>query len=96
MLFILEPNAITRPLARQRVTVYDYPDGRFEIRHNGLSLLYCIYDKLRQVDQVAIVESKRLGPILAYAAEHQKELGMKRSQKAPRQQGQGKSLFKVG
>jgi hypothetical protein len=78
------------------VTVYDYPDGRFEIKHNGLSLPYRIYDRLRQVDQAAIVENKRLGPILAYAAERQKELGMKRSQKAPRRQGQGKSIFKAG
>jgi hypothetical protein len=96
VLFILEPNAITRPLARQRVTVFDYPDGRFEIKHNGLSLPYRIYDKLRQVDQAAIVENKRLGPILAYAAERQKELGIKRSHKAPRRQGQGKSIFKAG
>src|SRR3954453_4399832 len=96
VLFILEPNEITRPLARQRVTVYDYPDGRFEIKHKGLSLPYRIYDKLRQVDQAAIVENKRLGPILAYFAERQKELDMKRSQKAPRRQGQGKSIFNVG
>ena len=28
VMFILEPNAITRSLARKRVTVIDYPDGR--------------------------------------------------------------------
>ena len=44
----------------------------------------------------AIVENKRLGPILAYVAERQKELDMKRSQKASRRQGQGKSISKVG
>jgi hypothetical protein len=96
VMFILEPNEITRPLARQRVTVYDYPDGRFAIKHKGISLPYWIYDKLRQVDQAAIVENKRLGPILAYVAERQKELDIKRSQKAPRRQGQGKSIVKVG
>ncbi len=96
VMFILEPNEITRPLARQRVTVYNYPDGRFAIKHKGISLPYRIYDKLRQVDQAAIVENKRLGPILAYVAERQKELDIKRSQKAPRRQGQGKSIFKVG
>ncbi|MBJ6127518.1 ISNCY family transposase [Microvirga splendida] len=96
VMFILEPNEITRLLAHQRVTVYDYPDGRFAIKHKGISLPYRIYDKLRQVDQAAIVENKRLGPILAYVAERQKELDMKRSQKAPRRQGQGKSIFKVG
>ena len=36
-LFILEPNEVTRPLARQRVTVFDYPDGRLAIKHQGAS-----------------------------------------------------------
>ncbi len=31
-LFILEPNEVTRSLARKRVTVLDYPDGRLAIR----------------------------------------------------------------
>jgi len=96
VLFLLEPNAVTRPLARQRVTIYDYPDGRFAIRHQGRDLPYRIFDKLQQVDQAAIVENKRLGPALAYIAERQKELNMKRSGRAPRRQGQGKSLFKAG
>jgi hypothetical protein len=96
VLFILEPNEITRPLARQRVKVYDYPDGRFAIKHNGLELPYRIFDRRQRVDQAAIVENKRLGPILAYIAERQKELDMSRSNSAPRRRGQGKSLFKAG
>jgi len=31
-LFMLEPNELTRPLARPRVTIADYPDGRIDIR----------------------------------------------------------------
>lgn len=96
VLFMLEPNEFTRPLARQRVTVYDFPDGRFEIRDQGRSLPYRIFDKLQQVDQAAIVENKRLGPVLAMIAEQQKQMDTKRSNKAPRRRGQGKSLFKVG
>ena len=38
VLFILEPNEITRSLAGKRVMVLDYPDGRFAIRHNGVDL----------------------------------------------------------
>src|SRR4029453_16952387 len=38
VLFILEPNEITRSLACKRVMVLDYPDGRFAIRHNGVDL----------------------------------------------------------
>src|SRR5512134_3047904 len=60
MLLLLEPNEATRPLARQRVTVVNYPDGRFAIRHKGLDLPFRRFDKLRKVDQAAIVENKRL------------------------------------
>lgn len=32
-MFLLEPNDLTRGLARKRVTIYDFPDGRVEIRY---------------------------------------------------------------
>src|SRR5215212_9019875 len=72
ILFLLEPNAITLSLARQKVQVYDYPDGRLAIKHKGLELPYRIFDRRQQVDQAAVVENKRLGPVLAYIAERQK------------------------
>ena len=96
VLFILEPNEVTRPLARRRVTVFDYPDGRLAIKHNGLELPYRTFDRRQQMNQAAVVENKRLGPILAYIAERQKERDLGRSKKAPRRRGQGPSLFKVG
>ena len=76
--------------------ILDYPDGRFAIRHNGVDLPYRTFDKLQQVNQAAIVENKRLGPVLAYIAERQKERDMSRSKKAPRRQGQRNHMFKVG
>ena len=96
VMFILVPNEITRPLARKRVTVIDYPDGRLAIRHNGVDLPYRAFDKRPQVNQAAIVENKRLGPVLAYIAQKQKELDMSRSAKAPRRRGQTGHMFKVG
>ena len=96
VVFMLEPNTITRPLARKRVTVIDYPDGRLAIRHNGLDLPYRTFDKRPQVNQAAIVENKRLGPILAYIVEQQKHLDMSRSAKAPRRRGQKNHMFKIG
>jgi hypothetical protein len=96
VMFILEPNEITRLLARKRVTVIDYPDGRLAIRHDGVDLPYRTFDKRPQVNQAAIVENKRLGPVLAYIAEKQKELDMSRSAKAPRRRGQSNHMFKVG
>jgi transposase-like protein len=88
VMFLLEPNEVTRPLARKRVTVYDYPDGRVAIRHEGRDLPYRIFDTLRKVDQAAVVENKRLGAALAYVAERQKQYDEQRSQKAPRRRGQ--------
>jgi hypothetical protein len=96
VIFILEPNEITRSLARKRVMVIDYPDGRLAIRHNGVDLPYRAFDKRQRVNQAAIVENKRLGPVLAYIAEKQKELDMARSAKAPRRRGQTNHMFKVG
>jgi hypothetical protein len=96
VLFLLEPNEVTRSLACKRVMVLDYPDGRFAIRHNGVDLPYRTFDKRQQVNQAAIVENKRLGPVLAYIAEKQKELDMSRSTKAPRRRGQRNHMFKVG
>jgi hypothetical protein len=96
VMFILESNEVTRPLARRRVTVIDYPDGRLAIRHNGVDLPYRTFDKRPQVNQAAIVENKRLGPVLAYIAEKQKELDMSRSAKAPRRRGQDNHMFKIG
>jgi winged helix-turn helix protein len=95
-LFLLEPNAVTRPLARQRVMVCDYPDGRLAIKHKGRELPYRVFDKRQRVNQAAIVENKRLGPVLAYIAERQKELDMSRSKRAPSRRGQAAGLFKVG
>ena len=61
VLFLLRPSELTRSLARKRVTVHDFPDGRFEIRHQGLALPYLVFDKGRQVQQGSVVANKNLG-----------------------------------
>ena len=71
MLLLLEPNEATRPLARRRVTVVNYPDGRFAIRHKGRDLPFRVFDKLGKVDRAAIVDNKRLGAVLARIRERQ-------------------------
>src|SRR4051794_17898150 len=65
MLILLEPNDMTRALARQRVTVVNYPDGRCAIRHKGRDLPFRVFDELRKVDRAAVVENERLGAGLA-------------------------------
>ena len=66
-MFILEPIDITRALPCKKVTVYDFPDGRIEVRHQGLALPYRTYrtfDRITRVEQGAIVENKRLSEVL--------------------------------
>ena len=95
ILFLIEANEVTRPLARQRVTIIDYPDGRLAIRHNGLDLPYRIFDKVQKVNQAAIVENKRLGPVLAFIAAQQQAREDGRSKRAPRRKGQAeRHIFK--
>ena len=82
----------------KRVTVVDYPDGRLSIRYRGVELAYRTFDKIRQVDQGAIADNKRLGPLLAMIRDQQRrcEPGH-RSQRAPRRRDQRDArLFKVG
>jgi hypothetical protein len=50
-----------RRYAGKYLEVYQFPEGRIQIREAGVSLPYSTYDKLGAIDQGAIVENKRLG-----------------------------------
>src|SRR6516225_6917313 len=54
VIFIVEPSEPATAAIGKYVTVFDYPDGRLSIRHNGVELAYRTFDKVRQVDQGAI------------------------------------------
>jgi hypothetical protein len=62
---ILERNATSEDLGGKYVDVYDFPDGRLEVRSNGLLLPFSIFSKDQRVSHTAIVENKRLGHALA-------------------------------
>lgn len=70
-LVILDPTSRAdgfdpQSLVHVRVDVYDYPDGRFEVLHQGRSLVYRIFNKAQRVTQSDVVESKRLDATLEY------------------------------
>jgi hypothetical protein len=98
VMFILEPSGQTKAAIGKRVTVVDYPDGRLSIRYRGVELAYRTFDKLRQVDQGAIADNKRLGAVLAMIREEQlRREPEHRSDRAPRRRDQRNArLFKVG
>jgi len=66
-LYLLEDTPKNRRIIGKYIDVYQYPDGRIDIRAAGESLPYSVYDKLGAVDQGAIVENKRLGGALQLA-----------------------------
>src|SRR5260370_40636136 len=53
------------------VDMYDFPDGRVEIRWKGLPLPYSVFDQLQRVSHAAIIENKRLGEVLAWIKQQQ-------------------------
>ena len=62
---ILERGEVSDELAGKYVELYDFPDGRLEVRWKGQSLPYRVFSKDQRVSHTAIVENKRLGHVLA-------------------------------
>jgi hypothetical protein len=61
VVFIVESSEPANAAIGKYVTIFDYPDGRVSIRHDGVELAYRTFDKVRQVDQGAIADNKQLG-----------------------------------
>jgi hypothetical protein len=97
VLFIVEPSETAQAAIGKRVTVVDYPDGRIAIRHQGEDLAYRTFDKIRKVNQAAVVENKRLGSLLEMIKAYQETQPPKtRSTKAPKRRDQTGHMFSVG
>ena len=96
VIFILEPSEPAKAAIGKYVTVFDYPDGRLSIRHNGVELAYRTFDKVRQVDQGAIADNKRLGAVLAMIRDEQLRRGPERRSGPRRRDQRDARLFKVG
>ena len=93
-LIILDPTGISRPLVGKRVDVCEYPDGRLEIRHGEHVLPYRVFDKIRQVNQAAVVDNKHLDAALAIAKAMQEMLPpRKRNNNEPCRRSQPTHMF---
>ena len=68
---ILERNEVSEGLGGKYVDLYDFPDGRLEVRWKGCSLPYRVFSKDQRVTHTAIVENKRLGHVLAFVKAQQ-------------------------
>jgi len=67
VIYLLEDPVANRKLIGRYIDVWEYPDGRIEIRAAGVALRYVPYDKLAEIDQGAVIEHKRLGHALQVA-----------------------------
>jgi hypothetical protein len=49
MMLLLDPTPFARGLAGKKVEVVNYPDGRFAVRHERVTLPFRVFDKIRTV-----------------------------------------------
>lgn len=94
-MYLLTDTPATRSVMGEYVEVHEYPDGRIEVRANGASLPYTLYDRLSEVNQGAIVENKRLGHVLQVAQIMQAQRDNRRSSSSPARTNQGRPTFQL-
>jgi len=68
---ILDETPLTAGLVGKYVETYEFPDGRFEVRWQGVALPHRVFDKKQRVTHAAIVENKRLSEALAWVKARQ-------------------------
>lgn len=95
MLYLLADTMEARAQIGKDVDLYEYPDGRIEVRANGAALAYTVYDKLPRMNHAAIVENKRLGHVLQVAQEVQKKRDSRRGLSAPARTNTGAAPVKL-
>ena len=95
-MFILEPSPAAQAIARKKVDVCEYPDGRLEIQHEGTALPYRMFDKMRRVNQAAVVDNKHLDAALAlaHAIQQVQPHHAKRNNNEPARTAQTAGVFK--
>jgi transposase len=71
--YLVTPTPDTLPLGKKTVQVYEWEDGRVELRFGGRLLPYTLFDKNPIVGQGDVVENKRLGAALSAIKESQRK-----------------------
>jgi transposase len=89
MIYLLEETEASRKLIGHYIDVWEYPDGRIELRAGGVALPYLPYDKLADIDQGAVIEHKRLGHTLQVAQALQAQRDNRRASGSPSRTNRG-------
>ena len=95
VIYLLQDTAANRKLIHRYIDVYEYPDGRIELRADGANLAYERYDRLPQVDTAAIIENKRLSHALQTAQLIQSHRDDRRRSNTPSRTNQGKAPYRT-
>jgi len=66
-MYLIEDTPDNRRYIGKYIEVFEYPDGRIEIRAAGHPLPYSTYNKVRTIDHGDIVDNKRLSQVLRTA-----------------------------
>ncbi|MBB2932976.1 transposase [Paraburkholderia silvatlantica] len=89
VMYLLDDTPENRKLIHRYIDVWEYPDGRIEIRADGRELPYRQYDRLAEVDQGIVVEHKRLSHVLQVAQAIQAQRDNRRASGSPSRTNQG-------
>jgi transposase len=94
VIWLLDDTPATRRLIGRYIDVWEYPDGRLEIRADGVVLPCVPYDKLAEIDQGAVIEHKRLGHALQVAQALQAQRDNRRTSGSPSRTNRGAAVRK--
>lgn len=84
ILYLIENNIQNRLLKRQKIDLFEYPDGNIELFHKGKYLKFSkIYDRVLHEVQENITPNKRIEQTLEILKNIQQFRGIKRSTRAP-------------
>jgi transposase len=89
VMYLLDDTPANRKLVHRYLEVWEYPDGRIELRADARVLSYREYDRLTEVDQGAVVEHKRLAHALAVAQALQAQRDGRRASGSPSRTNRG-------
>jgi transposase len=83
VMYMLQDTLEHRRLIERYIEIWEYPDGRIELRADGRILPCRQYDRLAEIDQGVVVEHKRLGHVLQVSQVMQAQRDNSRIGKAP-------------
>lgn len=89
VIYLLEDTLANRKLIHRYVEVWEYPDGRIEIRADGVALPAVPYDRLTEIDQGAVIDHKRLSHALQVAQAIQAQRDDRRAAGSPSRTNHG-------